>query len=112
MEVVYVDPSQTPHHGKLVLLLIHSVIMLWEREAVGDLQAVFNHQPKQRSLGHLHVAAWFFMAVLQNFHYRLQKNQNRLKLKVGIQSNWMMYPCSADAIFIKEIIVIYLGITK
>lgn len=75
MEMIHVDPAESSHHVKLVLLLIHGVIMLREWETVGDLQPVLNHQAEEGPLSHFHVTLWFFMAVLHYFHYRLEIKQ-------------------------------------
>lgn len=74
--MINIDPTQTAHHVKLIFLLIHGIIVLGEWEAVGDLKSVLNHQPEQGPLRHLHVAAWFFMAVFHYFHYRLKENRS------------------------------------
>lgn len=73
MEMINIDPAQAAHHIELVLLLVHGVIVLGEREAVGDLQPVLHHQPQQGTLRHLHVALGLLMAVLHYFHNSLRK---------------------------------------
>lgn len=74
MEMINIDPAQAAHHIELVLLLVHGVIVLGEREAVGDLQAVLHDQPQQGTLRHLHVALGLLMAVLHYFHNSLRKS--------------------------------------
>lgn len=67
MEMIHINPAESPHHIQLILLLIHSVIVLWEWEAVSDLQTVLHNQAEESALGHLHVTLGFFMAVLHYF---------------------------------------------
>lgn len=82
MEMINIDTPQPAHHIQLILLFIHTVIVLREREAVSDFQPLVDDKTQQGTLSNLHIAARFFVTMFDDFHRSLQMKPKRIKSKL------------------------------